>query len=682
MDHEFKVHHLTSQLLTLMQLQHLEGSETHTDTLLQHMTPYVSTQVSIHTALRKISDHSAHADEFRQKYDELKVRQARELDPLVYLLSKMVDDKQLCEFIRQRCPQPKEKPRAQASDLAQLDIPVGVPVPELPSQGAKLTAGQVKDLKGQLKLLTTSMEEADKKKKQRTDVVKGDFPQLPAWLSKRAHLSADYLTLVESTPQIHVGSLPLPTQQTAVMDDLLHLMLGVDGRYITAKPLRETQKRAFVVDQTLDVSLLSLVNRILPICSYYSTICRFMEEHSKFVHGMVNQGLSAAMRALVREYTILVAQLENQLMENQLTLQKMWYYVQPCLKTMELMARAASMVVKGRCRGGRTLTVLHKLTSSLMGDERGQELSLHLITAASKPYLAMLSSWLFDGKVTDPYLEFMITEDPEIKRDRLHEEYNDDYWERRYSVCQENVPVFLEVSAEVILDTGKYLNVVHSCGQEVSGMEEGGPIRYALNERSYLDRIQLAYTRASRELLAMILHKHNLLSHLRSIKHFFLLDQGDLVVHFMDMAEEELKNNMGDIPVSRLEALLEVALRTSVTNSDANKDNLHLFLQRYNLKQHLIHILAVQPERIEHGLNPHPVTRPAHSSSLPGYEALCFDYRVQWPLSLIISRKCLTRYQLLFRHLFLCKYVEKQLSVAWKCNKNILRGTSTNTNRE
>ena len=38
MDHEYKVHHITSQLLTLLQLQHLQGSEAHTDTLLQHMT--------------------------------------------------------------------------------------------------------------------------------------------------------------------------------------------------------------------------------------------------------------------------------------------------------------------------------------------------------------------------------------------------------------------------------------------------------------------------------------------------------------------------------------------------------------------------------------------------------------------------------------------------------------------
>ena len=34
-----------------------------------------------------------------------------------------------------------------------------------------------------------------------------------------------------------------------------------------------------------------------------------------------------------------------------------------------------------------------------------------------------------------------------------------------------------------------------------------------------------------------MLEEQDLLGHLRSIKHYFLLDQGDLLVHFMDTAE-------------------------------------------------------------------------------------------------------------------------------------------------
>ena len=35
----------------------------------------------------------------------------------------------------------------------------------------------------------------------------------------------------------------------------------------------------------------------------------------------------------------------------------------------------------------------------------------------------------------------------------------------------------------------------------------------------------------------------------RSIKHYFLLDQGDFIVQFMDMADEEMRKNMDEVLV-------------------------------------------------------------------------------------------------------------------------------------
>src|SRR3546814_9580067 len=49
--------------------------------------------------------------------------------------------------------------------------------------------------------------------------------------------------------------------------------------------------------------------------------------------------------------------------------------------------------------------------------------------------------------------------------------------------------------------------------------------------------IQRAHEFASRALLDLLIHKHDLFGRLRSLKHFFLLDQGDFFVQFMDTAE-------------------------------------------------------------------------------------------------------------------------------------------------
>ena len=56
-------------------------------------------------------------------------------------------------------------------------------------------------------------------------------------------------------------------------------------------------------------------------------------------------------------------------------------------------------------------------------------------------------------------------------------------------------------------------------------------------------------------------------------------------------------------------------------------------------------------------------------SSVKGVEAFTFDMHMRWPLSLVISRKALTKYQLLFRHFMRVKIVSNALSAAWNVHK-------------
>lgn len=50
---------------------------------------------------------------------------------------------------------------------------------------------------------------------------------------------------------------------------------------------------------------------------------------------------------------------------------------------------------------------------------------------------------------------------------------------------------------------------------------------------------------------------------------------------------------------------------------------------------------------------------------MPAIDALALDYTVKFPLSLVISRKTILRYQLLFRFLLHLKHVEQSLSSMW-----------------
>ena len=128
---------------------------------------------------------------------------------------------------------------------------------------------------------------------------------------------------------------------------------------------------------------------------------------------------------------------------------------------------------------------------------------------------------------------------------------------------------------------------------------------------------------------------------------------------------------MMDILPSRLESLLELALRTSLADSDPYKDNLKSLLVPYDLITQLFYIMAIQPEGVgPDAATPPPVQKPDTTEvNLSGLEAFSLDYTVRWPLSLVISRKCLFKYQMLFRHLFYCKHVERQLCATWSSHK-------------
>ena len=65
---------------------------------------------------------------------------------------------------------------------------------------------------------------------------------------------------------------------------------------------------------------------------------RFIEEKSSFEYGQVNHALAAAMRTLLKEYLILVTQLEQLQRQGLLSLQKLWVYIQPAMRTVDILA--------------------------------------------------------------------------------------------------------------------------------------------------------------------------------------------------------------------------------------------------------------------------------------------------------------------------------------------------------
>ncbi|XP_077595358.1 gamma-tubulin complex component 2 [Stigmatopora nigra] len=663
---EFRIHHDVNELLSLLDVRGGDGAEGYIDLLQKHRAPYVTTNVSAHGAKVKLAEFSKTPEDFLRKYEEIKSRNVRHLDPLVYLLSCLCEDPQTLQRLRQNA---KDRCEAGAPAPAPCAATTGASVmsmrelDELRKKIGNATAVSNAPLSSEV---TRKMLRDKHTKKNPAQLL----PVFPGWAYERPALLGDFAPGPPAPAgESAAGALTAAAQEHLVLEDLLFVLVGVDGREVISQPVLGRQNRSFVVDAALDASVKELVQRILPVASYYSAVTRFVEEKSSFEYGQVNQALTAAMRTLLKEYLILVAQLEHVHRRGLLSLQKLWFYLQPTMRTMDILASIASSVDKGECMGGATLSLLHDRTFNFTGDAQAQEVCLYLTKAASVPYFEILEKWIYRGIIRDPYSEFMV-EEHELQKENIQEDYNDKYWDQRYTIVQHRIPSFLQKMAEKILNTGKYLNVVRECGRDVT-CPDAKEVVYTLKERAYVEHIEKAFNYASKVLLRFLLDEKELVARLRSIKHYFLLDKGDFFVHFMDLTDEELRKPVDDIVPPRLEALLELALRMSTANTDPYKDDLKIDLMPNDVITQLLRVLAIetkQEKSVGQG--------EAGDGALSGLEAFSFDYVVKWPLSLIISRKALTRYQMLFRHMFYCKHVERLLCNVWISNKRADRHRS------
>lgn len=230
----------------------------------------------------------------------------------------------------------------------------------------------------------------------------------------------------------------------------------------------------------------------------------------------------------------------------------------------------------------------------------------------------MLQDWIFKGQINDPYNEFMISEDKDITKEKLKDDFNEKFWEKKYSISSQNIPKFLAVTSEKILLTGKYLNAIFETGsmlakdvnsnellnyENVSEKIEVKPkkfdlpepveIHFTTKEETYKQIVENAYNFSSKILLNLLLKDHKLVNRLRSLKHYFLLDQSDFMVHFMDISEEELDKTNNEIRLNKIESLLEVSLRITSANSDPYKDDLRCKFLLNDLKSMVMKIQGI-----------------------------------------------------------------------------------------
>lgn len=468
-----------------------------------------------------------------------------------------------------------------------------------------------------------------------------------------------------------IGSYPVSVQELLVIDDLLSALMGIEGRYVSIKRVRGREGHVVLqIDQSMDFALQELIQRIFPLCEDYVLISQFVESKSHFKSGLVNHAFAAALRALLLDYQAMVAQLEHQFRLGRLSVQGLWFYCQPMMGSLHALSIVVEKASSSNISGSAMLNLLQSQSKAMAGDNAVRSLLEKMTQRASSAYLGILERWVYEGVIDDPYGEFFIAENKSLQKESLTQDYDAKYWHQRYSL-KDGIPSFLASIAGTILTTGKYLNVMRECGHNVQvPLTENSKLMSFGSNHHYLECIKGAYDFASGELLNLIKEKYDLMGKLRSMKCYLLLDQGDFLVHFMDIARDELAKRPGEISVEKLQSLLDLALRTTAAAADPCHEELTCCVERISLLKRLATLKDLESSYPSNYTNPvfegddqlEPVT-------ITGLETFCLSYKVPWPLSLVISRKALTKYQLIFRLLFHCKHVNRQLCVAWQLHQ-------------
>jgi gamma-tubulin complex component 2 len=507
----------------------------------------------------------------------------------------------------------------------------------------------------------------------------GSIPENPSWVSERPYLTHAHLLTNPSSTRSSVkgtplGSFPASSQEFFIVDDVLSIMSGIEGRYIAAVPMSPVSASVssfefrLEVDPTLDPSLRDVVALIAPACMQYVRVADFIEKRSSYEYGLVSHALSAAMRSLQREYLVLIAQLEHQHRQSNLGMQRLWFFVQPALRTLDAMNRVVTAVAStppSRARGGSLLNILAAEARNVGGDERASKLMQFLINKSAVPFMDMLADWTLKGRVNDTYAEFMVEATAVVGRN------DDSYWQRCYTVRGHHVPDIISRGelASRVLAAGKHLNVVRACDSDAvfpDAQALASSFHWG-NDRGLAEAVARASEFASASLLDLLVQKHRLFDKLNVLRRFFLIDRGDWVVHFVDSASEELSKGCKDVSAVKLESLLELAVRgSSSADMEPYLDIIGVMILNKTASQEVLAALNVPAAPAARGskslLTPGSVDREAH---LTGMETFTLEWKEQWPTNIVLNANAMIKYRWLFRQLWHYKHVERRLASAW-----------------
>jgi gamma-tubulin complex component 3 len=253
----------------------------------------------------------------------------------------------------------------------------------------------------------------------------------------------------------------------------------------------------------------------------------------------------------------------------------------------------------------------------------------------------MLRLWIYDGELSDPYKEFFVA-DPEFRPKTDPRRIATSVWEDKYKLDDDMVPSIItqEFSKKIFL-IGKSLNFIrYGCSDsawvEAYSKKASKELRYGDTATLEIS-IDEAYKTTMARLISLMSGKFNLFDHLKALKSYLLLGQGDFIALLMESLASNLDRPANSQYRHTLTAQLEHAIRASNAQYDTPE---------------VLRRLDARMLELSHGEI--------------GWDCFTLEYKIDAPVDVVITPWASTQYLKVFNFLWRIKRVEFALNSTWR----------------
>ncbi|EPS39763.1 hypothetical protein H072_6436 [Dactylellina haptotyla CBS 200.50] len=462
----------------------------------------------------------------------------------------------------------------------------------------------------------------------------------------------------EVTKAALLANLNLPSEpsEVALLKDIPFTLQGVSSKTLTF-----TSENTLKLPPNLPIPLISLLHTLAEPALLYRFLSAFVEDSDSVEGkgGLVGQSLSAAVGNELKAYLSLVAGLEGEVRramsmidendEHGLSVRKVGVTLKRCViwtreATMGLRLMAAIVGESRGKRGGQLISIIHGFSTS-HGDPFVFNFAKRLLASVTRPFYDLLRRWVYDGELTDPYLEFFVIEQSEEAIAEASNErrgHASSVWQDKYKLDDEMVPTIMtsEFANKVFL-IGKSLNFIrYGCDDSEWVEKYSKTTSKELSHDDYASleqQIDEAYKTTMARLMHLMNKKFNLFDHLCALKKFLLLGQGDFIALLMESLSSNLDRPANTLYRHNLTAQLEHAIRGSNAQYES---------------QEVLRRLDARMLELSHGEI--------------GWDVFTLEYKIDPPVDVVVTPYGSREYLKVFNFLWRIKRVEFALGSAWK----------------